>query len=687
MTRRRRSELVVLAFGVAFAAAVLFSLRARLGSGRLATHRAVPGVPPRSEAGQPTTVLSQFDYTETVRGKPVFRIRSERTVGFGPAAGLAPERYALEKVHLTLYPEEGAPVTVEAEKADYDAKTKAAVLRGNVRWTDDKGGMGETETVEYRPDSRVLVARDPVHFAQGSFEATARSGTYDVGHRETQLAGPVKGTGTGQDSGGLASLAADSASYRRADLMIDLSGNVSAEGQGGDRLASDRLLLQLDSEGKHLDWARALGHVKGRLVSSSAAAGPTPAPGTTPQPRDYAGNQGVLFYGPDGRPRSLSLTGQPASVAEGNRRVTAEAIDVALVDGKPVTANAQRRVELTAPPNEASADSAVVRYGPGGEIVAVELSGSVRMKGDGKAATAERAVQVPDRDVWLLTGSASASAAVQSGGSKLSAPRIEIGQKNRTVTADGGARAVFEPEKGKPVATYPVGDPSKPTYGKAARIALDDNSKIATLSGGASLWQESSSVSADDITLNDADRTLAAVGNARAVLPPSSSAQAAQDKRSSSGEPPPTKAAPAKDSAAATKAESTVVTSQSLHYKDAASQVTFEKDVVMTRGLFRASAADGAAWFDAEHKVERVELTGSVSLDDATAGRKGQADRAVDSPKLDRTILEGNPAVVTDAEGNRVAGATLTITERGRRVEVTAPEGGKTVTVHKTRPN
>jgi LPS export ABC transporter protein LptC len=677
MTNRRRFELVVLAFGVAFAAAVLFSLKARLGAARAPAHRAVPGVPPPSEAGQPTTVLSGFDYTETVRGKPVFRIRSERTVGFGPAAGLAPERYALEKVHLTLYPEEGAPVAVEAETADYDAKTKAAVLKGNVRWSDDKGGMGETETVEYRPDSRLLVAREQVHFAQGSFEATARSGTYDLGRRETQLNGPVRGSGTGQDSGGLSALAADSASYRRADLMIDLSGNVSAEGQAGDHLACDRLLLQLDSEGKRLEWARALGHVKGRLVSSSAAAGPTPVPGTSPPPRDYAGDQGVLFYGPDGRPRSLSLNGQPASVAEGDRRVTAEAIDVAMVDGKPVTANAHRGVELHAPPNEAAADNAIVRYGPGGEIVAVELSGGVRMKGDGRAATAERAVQVPERDVWLLTGSASSSATVQSGGSRLSAPRIEIGQKSRTVTAEGGARAVFEPEKDKPVAAYPVGDPSKPTYGKAARIALDDNSKIATLSGGASLWQESSSVSADDITLNDVERSLAAVGNARAVLPPSASAAPAPGRW----------AADKKGSADAAKAESTVITSRSLHYKDGASQATFEKDVVMTRGLFRASASDGAAWFDKEHKVERVELTGSVSLNDGAAGRKGQADHAVDSPKLDRTVLEGNPAVVTDAEGNRVAGATLTITERGRRVEVTAPEGGKTVTVHKTRPN
>jgi hypothetical protein len=46
--------------------------------------------------------------------------------------------------------------------------------------------------------------------------------------------------------------------------------------------------------------------------------------------------------------------------------------------------------------------------------------------------------------------------------------------------------------------------------------------------------------------------------------------------------------------------------------------------------------------------------------------------------------LEGSPAWVLDGQGSRVSGAVLTITERGRRVEVTAPEGGKTETIHRT---
>jgi LPS export ABC transporter protein LptC len=676
MTARRRIELAVLAFGAVFAAAVLLSLRAGVHSARSPARHAVPVVPSPSGAEQPTTVLSGFDYTETVRGKPVFRIRSERTVGFGAAAGLAPDRYALEAVHLTLYPEDGAPVTVQAEQADYDARSKAAVLRGNVRWSDDKGALGETQTVEYRPKSRLLVASEPVHFAQGSFEATARSGSYDLGHRETRLSGPIRATGTGRDAGGLSSIAADSAIYSRVDLLIELDGHVSVAGQAGDSLACDRLLLKMDADGKRLEWARAMGQVRGRLVSSAAAAGPTPAAGAAPAPRDYAGEQGVFFYDPDGRPRALSLTGQPASVSQGDRRVAADAIDVELLDGKPVTARTRGQTHLTAPPNEAQAQAAIVRYGPAGEVVAAELSGGVRVRGQGKAGTADRAVQIPERGVWLLTGSATSSAVVESDGSKISAPRIEIGEKSHTVTAEGGGRAVFEPKQGRSQPATPLGDPTKPTYGKASRIVLDDASRIATLSGGASLWQEGSSLSADDITVNDAERTLAAVGNVRAVFPPGASSRALEKS------PKKGPAGPAGE-----KPEATVVTCHRLHYKDAASEATFEEGVVMTRGSLRASSDEGAAWFDKDHRIERAELKGSVSLADAGAGRKGQADRAVDSPKQDRTVLEGQPAVVTDAQGNRVAGATLTITDRGRRVEVTAPEGGKTVTVHKTRPN
>ena len=69
----------------------------------------------------------------------------------------------------------------------------------------------------------------------------------------------------------------------------------------------------------------------------------------------------------------------------------------------------------------------------------------------------------------------------------------------------------------------------------------------------------------------------------------------------------------------------------------------------------------------------------------APSGRTAKAEKAVDYPKQGKTVLWGAPARVTDAGGNQVAGAILTIFDRGRSVEITAPEGGKTETIHRTR--
>ena len=121
--------------------------------------------------------------------------------------------------------------------------------------------------------------------------------------------------------------------------------------------------------------------------------------------------------------------------------------------------------------------------------------------------------------MWLLTGAPGASARVESGGSKLSADRVEVDRPRQQVRGDGGARAVFapDPKEKKPAPVSFVGDRKRPTYGKADRIVLDDAAKVATLTGKASLWQDDSSLFADSITLSDAEKTVVAVQNVRAA--------------------------------------------------------------------------------------------------------------------------------------------------------------------------
>lgn len=665
MTGRRRLEIAVLAFGAVFLAVVVYSFR----PGRRPSSRppdALPRPPASQEAGQPMTVSRGFDYTETVGGKPLFRIQSERTVGFGPAAGLVPNVYALEEVSLTLYPEEGAPLTVRAEKAQYDRRTNEAMLSGNVRWSDEKGALGETSRVEFHPSAHEFIAPAAVHFARGTFNVRARSGRYDLQKRELTLAGPVEGSGTGEGSEGLSQLAADGATYRRDEGIIELAGKVSGASRSGDRVACDRMVLKTQQEGSRFEWARAEGNVHGVLVSAGPVMPRTGRPAPAAQ-RRYAGDRAALLFAPEGTLRSLFLTGAPARVEEDDRRVEAETIDVAFENGRATSARARGNVRLESPENRAESASASLSFAASGEIESLELSGSVRTQGEGRSTRADKAVELPSRGIWILTGGEGGSASAESDGSRVSAARIEMDRTRHTLNAEGNARAVFVPSdsKSNAKAKIPalVGDSSRPTFGKATRMVFDDASRVATLSGGATLWQGASSLFGDDVTLNDTERTLIAVGHTRTVVSPES--------------------APAPHGA---DRGPSVVTAPRVIYREAEGTALFEGGVTVTRGPRHGSAQKATALFGADRKIERVEMTGNVSLADAAAGRTGKADRAIDWPQKDRTVLVGSPATVTDAEGNRVSGATLTITEGGRTVEVTAPEGGRTETIHKTRP-
>jgi lipopolysaccharide export system protein LptA len=654
-----RLEVGILLFGAAFLALIAFFFRSgqapASGGGLAGGGRGSAHVPAGATDGQPTTLLQGFDYTESVGEKPLFRIRSERTIGFGSGAGLPPNWYALEKVSLTIYPEAGAPVTVLADRAQYDDRTKAAVLSGNVRWVESQdGALGETEKLEFDPSKRTLRAPTNLHFTRGTFDVRAASGTYDVRTRKLALLGPIRGSGTGQGSGGLSSIAAESGEYRREEAVIELAGNVSATSAKGDTLACGRLLMKLSPENNRPEWARAFSKVSGTLA-------PT-APGAAA--RAYSADEAALFFDPSGDVRSIHLTGNPATVTEPNRQLAARSVDLDIAGGRPVSARANGDVRLRSDRGNAEAMGASASFAPGGDFQTLELEGDVHLEGDGRTGRANRVVDLPDRGVWLLTGTPEKSATVEEDGSRVSASRIEIDRNRKLLRAEGKAGAVFVPAKDRPAngAAF-LGDPSRPTYGKADKIVLDQETRLASLSGAASLWQDSSSVFADDITLNDAEKSAAAIGKVRTVLT----------------------RAPAAGGAA--REEPTVVTAWRLLYRESEASAVFEDAVTVTRGAWRATGDRGVAFFAKDRKLERVELSGGVTLADRATGRTGAADRAVDYPNEGRTVLNGSPARVSDAEGNRVAGSTLTITGRGKNVEVTAPEGGRTETIHKTKPN
>lgn len=705
---RRPGEWIVAAFALAFVVFVAISFRPghRPKEGAARATEALPDPPASSEAGQPTTVLKKFDYTESLRGKTLFHIQSDRTVGYGPAAGLLPNLYALEKVTLTVYPETGAPVTVHSDRATYDQRTSEAHLSGNVRWIDGRGALGETAQIEFAPTGRRLVAPGAIRLTRGTFVLNAKSGVYDVPAREAKLEGPIQGVGTGEGTGGLSSLSANGATYKRDENLVELTGGVSGSSTAGNRLEADRLVLKTEGENNRLDWARADGHVRGRIVAAALPLAAGTAAGGARPPQEYSGERAGLLFAADGSVRSLSLSGSPARVDDPTRRLRAETIEVGFENGRARTARAERAVHVESADGTADAAHANMALTAAGETESLDLSGSVRMTGQGRTGNADRAVQVVERGVWILTGTPGRSATVEGEGSKVSAARIELDQKHKGLRAEGGVRATMTPREGERPAATPVGDGTKPTFGKADRMTVDDATRVATLSGSASLWQGTSSVFGNDITLNDAERTLVAVGNTRTVFatppPPATEAKARRTEPADRDRHPSVVTArrlvyredrPAAAGAvpAPTPAPTAALTPGAggpgpVKAGPGSSPATavFDGGVVVTSAQWRATAAQATATIARDRQLEKVILTGDVALQDAKDGRNGKADRATDWPREGRTLLEGAPAVVVDRDGNRVSGASLTIHKRGGSVEVTAPEGGRTETIHKT---
>ncbi|HEY7863200.1 MAG TPA: LptA/OstA family protein, partial [Thermoanaerobaculia bacterium] len=499
---------------------------------------------------------------------------------------------------------------------------------------------------------------------RGAFVLEARSGRYDVPTREATLEGPVRGSGTGEGSGGVTSLAADSAIYRRDQFLVELAGGVRVERGETDWLEADRVLLKSSPEAGRLEWARATGSARGRTGGSP------PSPGRPAvAARAWSAADAAVTFDASGEARRLDLGGSPATLEEPQRRLRASTIQIDLAAGAPVAVRANGKVRIDAGRDVVTADSASVSFGPDGSVQASEAAGGVKMEGEGRKASADRVVEIPERSAILLTGEGGRLATVSQEGSALSAPRVEIDRTRRTIAGRGGAQARLLPRPGSSSASGGIlGDPKRPVHGKGDAIVLDENSRVAILSGHASLWQDESSVSAENITVNDTERTLVAVGAARAVLPVSS------ESTPPAGRP-------------RSPAVRSVATAPRLSWSEAKSEARLEEGVTVERGTQRASARTATAHLGADRRLDRVDMEGDVRLSDSATGRSARAEKATDFPKEGKTVLEGNPAVAEDAEGNKVAGATLTITGRGRSVEVTAPSGGTTETVHKTRPD
>ncbi|MGH9443081.1 MAG: LPS export ABC transporter periplasmic protein LptC [Thermoanaerobaculia bacterium] len=658
----------LLAGSSTLAAALLFSFR------RVPRASRQPAVPVGSVAapegaGQPTTVLSGFDYAQTSAGKPKFQIHADRTVGFAQGAGLPSTWYGLETVALTLFSDEGAPFKVRSDRADYDPRTRATHLKGKVVMTDGSGMDLRTAAVDYDPARETLQAPGPVEIVRGGIRGHAASAQYDARTKELVLAGPVTAEGLGLGAAAPAaappfsSLRADRGTYRRTLGEIELDGHVEGT-RGTDRFSSDALLMHVTSANR-IDRASAEGSVEGSVAG---------APGEIP--RLFSAQTARLEFGPAGELQSLRLEGSPAriesapgAVGSVSQRIDARDVSLEYAAGRLRAAKAQGDARMerisrdpkgAAVPETIRADSADASFANDGTVGSARFEGNVVGTTPDAVAHAPSARYTASENRMTFLGAGDRDAEVSAPRGKVIARRIDMISAASRLTASDSARAFLKPSSGNGSLPGFLSSSKKPTRAKAARIEFDDAAKTATLTGAAAIWQEDDALFGDTIRLFDRDRSATADGNVRAV---SRSAASADGK----AQPP------------------TTVTADTMRYGDAARTARFAGRVVAARGFQTADGDSAECRFNSRDQLDRTVLSGRVAFSDSATGRRGTGDRAEDDPLAGVTTLYGDPAVAHDGLGNRVAAAVLTFRKDSGTVDAKAKDGQKIESIYQTK--
>jgi LPS export ABC transporter protein LptC len=669
---RRAARSILLALGAGLILLLIFLFR---GARR---HLASPPAPaPETEAGgrQPTAILSGFDYSETLEGKPFFRIHADRTFGYAGGESSSTQIYELRAVTLTVYPAEGPPLVVHGDRAEVDAATHRAKLSGNVRVTDPRGATTTTDAIQFDPTTRTARTAGPARFQWSTMLARAAAVTYDMRSGVADLSGPVTASSAGAvPPAGFGSVRSDRAQYRRGPGELFLSGHVEAS-RPGQRLSAETLLLQLSADRKRVAWATSAGNVQG-VVSGLAGE-------KAREVQLFRADRSTFAFGPDGDLTEATLEGAPASIDQAPgvagvpaRRLAAMHIAIQFRDGRPIQADARGTVRLTETaspggsvgPRTTTAREALATYDRDGQVRAVRFAGDVVSEATDFEARAPEAVYDVADNVVILRGADGKSAHARSGANRVSADRIEIRRSRSLLTAEGDARGTFLRKAGEQsrVPGFLAGS-REPSFGKADRMTLDDAAHTADLDGHAALWQEDTCLLADEIFLNGAQKTAHASGHVRAVLRTETEPARERDRP-----------------AVAAKNPLTLVASRTMDYAETDHTLEFRDGVSLRRAGAIATGDRAVAVLGEAQRVETVTITGNVHFDDPATGRRGSGQEAVDDVGRGVVVLSGTPAEAADLQGNRVEGAILTFRKGESSVEVAAPDGGKSVTTYRT---
>ncbi|MGA7616589.1 MAG: LptA/OstA family protein [Thermoanaerobaculia bacterium] len=607
------------------------------------------GEPVRSDVrpgDKPRLVASTFEDTQTIGGRVVSRIRARRTTGFESGW------YALEDVHLTLYREGGLTYEVSCEQAQFQAETKEAEAKGNVRITSSDGLEVSTESIRY--DGTRVVNRIPVRFSIDQWHGRAGGLDLDVAGDTVHLVDGITATSTpAVPSEPPLELTAQLAIFHRASSQVEFHQDVVLT-RATDRLRSDAMTARLDQNHHQIVALAGDGNVAIRLMpGNTLSANPSPPANTRIDAEKY-----FVEFGGDGSVAAFDVVGEqiPAhALFQGvpQREVFARQFRLGVANGRATDVKATGKVrfqELGSIPRVITADEMTVFLDKNtGQPLTSVIAGNLHYRDPKTEATGERANYDIPGDHVVLTAVAGSEPTVTSDGQLLKAVKLEIAPKRGVVKGSGQVLATLKQKGQSSIApSGGIFDPNgQPVFVNSDSILMNQSERSAVFTGNVRAWQGRNTLFAEELRLTGGGDELQARGNVRTVL-----------YNAGTGEP---------SAAPVTTRSNTMVARKADQKIDLQGQVTIDD------GLRRMTADRASFFLGADRKLQRIEANANLTMVERATNRKAAGDRAVYRLDQKKVMLYGSPAEITDPEGT-VKGAEIILDLVSNKVEVASGE-------------
>jgi len=456
----------------------------------------------------------------------------------------------VEKADGRTYVLTATEIFVGPDQVEYEAT-------GTVRLRSDDGFELMTSRARFTETEDVVRMPDEVTFVQGRMQGSGVGATYDHTHDVLQVLSEAvvtmtdeRGATTLDGTAGVATL-----DRMRDRLMLDGDVRVTREGQ---RTRANQAVAQLSSEEDVVTGLELRGdaHVEGgaggiesmaardidldytddgtsiehallAVGASIALAGSNGSEGLR-----LAGEKLDLALAPDGS--ILSATGEavelglPAGEDAPVRRIRADELVASGQEGRGLTAAVFRRdvayLEGSGPVPDREASARQLTLGlHDTEVERAGFEGAARFESGGLTAEAQTLEYDPRVNRLRLDGpDGLGDPRVTDEQKRVQARAIEVAIDTQDLTASGDVRTLLRATSsgdaeadGRLPGLLEAGDPVSVN---AARLVYTGNTGRAVYSGQAALWQDTTTIRADDIVVDRRRGDLVATGSAYALM-------------------------------------------------------------------------------------------------------------------------------------------------------------------------